>query len=120
MHAMTPEAFTCLLILVLGFYEYRRREEIHRLRMELLRRGDIPPDTSREWPEGRLLAVGVVLLLYAACLGGVILFTLNVGPKYASDINVIVALLSLPLLFLVLIFVRDMRRFMRNRKEEEA
>ncbi|HTO95090.1 MAG TPA: hypothetical protein VMM80_11940 [Bacteroidota bacterium] len=124
MASVTPEtaytALICAVIIVFGFYEYRRREEIHRLRMELLRRGDIPPDTSREWPQGRLLATGLVSLLYAACLGGVISLTSNVGPKYAGSLATIVALLSLPLLFLVLMFIRDMRRYMHNRKEGEA
>jgi len=124
MHAMTPEtictAFVSTLIVIFGFTEYRRREETHRLRMELLRRGDIPPDTGREWPRGRLLATGLVSLLYAACLGGVIFLTSKVGPKYAGFIHSLAALLSLPLLFLVLIFIRDLRRFMHHRKKEEA
>jgi len=122
--SFTPEtiyaATLSAAILIYGFYEYRRREETHRLRMELLRRGDIPPDTSRQWPQGALIASGLVTLLYAASLGGVLFLTLKVGPKYAVSIRSIVAFLSLPLLFLVLMFLRDLRRFVRNRKEEEV
>lgn len=122
MYSITPEivntAIICTLIIIFGFYEYRRREEAHRLRMAILRRGELPPDAGRPWPAVNLLSLGSVCILYAACLGVLLFMAVKVQPKYGSPILTVVAVLSPPLLLLVLMFIRDLRRLMRHRREE--
>jgi len=121
MYPITPEAvytaIACTAILVFGFYEYRRREQVHQLRMALLRRGELPPDPGRAAPVSRLVATVLVTLAYAGALGILVRLAAQAAPRYArSVLGVLLALLP-PLVVLVLIIIRDFRRLTRARRE---
>jgi len=111
-------ATLCVVIVAAGFYEYRRREGAHRLKLAILRRGEIPPDVGRPRPALRLLSLGSVCLIYAACLGGLEFMAASNGLHYSRPIHTIAAALSPPLVFLLLMFIRDLRRLRRRRQEE--
>jgi hypothetical protein len=101
-------------ILLYGLYEYRRRERIHRVDMEFLRRRIEPPqDSELIVPRWRILTVAVTALITLA-VGGVMVFRGIVTPRYGSPLIVIGCFFLLLAAPLILMILRD-RRIPRGR-----
>ena len=101
-------------ILLYGTFEYRRRERLHRLDMEYLRRGiEPPPESELLVPLWRTLTVALTACI-AIGAAGVLIFKGITHPEYGAPM-IFIALffisLAAPLVYMI---VRD-RRLPRGR-----
>ena len=108
-----------LLIVWYGVYEYRRRERVHGAAMEHLRCGEIPAtdvSTPRPWS---LFATGSVCAVLAGFAG--LLFITGIDSHNRSDwpLELMGGMMTVPLLILLLIFARDVRRYTSPHKSEK-
>jgi len=101
-----------LLIILYGVFEYRRREKAHGAMVEKIRSGaSIAPPVPRSalW---KLITTGSVSLLLALFAGGLLDAAMHSGGSSGAPLEIMAAMISVPLLLLVLIFVRDIRRYL--------
>ena len=102
------------VILLYGIYEHRRRERLHRLDMELLRRRiEPPPESDLTVPRWRIVTVAITACI-AIGAASVLMFKGIAYPRYGTPLIVIGCVflsLAAPLVFMI---VRD-RRLPRGR-----
>ena len=100
-----------LLIVLYGVHEYRRRENAHSAAMEHLRRGEVPEAAGsqpRSW--GPLLTCAMCALL--AGFAGILFYSGGHSrSSSAVPLEIMGGMITVPLLILVLIIVRDRRRY---------
>ena len=98
-----------LLIMGFGACEYRRREKMHRAAMEHFRRGENPIAAGSQPRARSLVTTGSVCALLAGFAG--ILFFTGLDSHNGSEwpLEVMGGMITLPLLILILIFVRDVQ-----------
>jgi sterol desaturase/sphingolipid hydroxylase (fatty acid hydroxylase superfamily) len=109
-----------LLIIWFGVHAYRRREKAHRAEMERLRHGEIPSAAGPKPRPWRLLTTGSICALMSG-FAGMLFFTGGHAHDGADwPLNVMGGMITLPLLILILIFVRDVRHFTRQQESEKA
>jgi hypothetical protein len=103
-----------LLIVCYGAYEYQRREKAQREAMELLRRGEVPSPAGSKPRPWRLLTTGSVCVL----LAGFVSLLFYAGAAWrrnsARPLEIMASLIAVPLAILVMIFVRDLRRYIMS------
>ena len=100
-----------LFIILYGVYEYRRREKAQSATIEKIRSGTtIAPQEPKPifW---KLLTTASVCGLLALFDGALLYAGIHSRGKSALDLEIMACMMSVPLLLLVLIFVRDMRRY---------
>jgi high-affinity Fe2+/Pb2+ permease len=100
-----------LLIVWYGVYEYRRREKAHSVAMEHLRRGEILPAACSKPHSWSLLTTGSVCTLLAGFAGMLFYTGMHLRNHYARPLEIMGCMISIPLLVLAAIFVRDLRRY---------
>jgi high-affinity Fe2+/Pb2+ permease len=111
-----------LLVVSYGVYEYRRREKSHRATMELLTRGEVLPAAGSQPRSWNLLTTGSICALLAGFAGSLFYTGVHLRNNYARPLEIMGCLITLPLVILLMIFVRDLRRYaaaQRVEKEEE-
>jgi hypothetical protein len=96
-------------ILIYGLFEYRRREQRHRIDMEFLRRGITPPQESElVVPRWRIATVAMTAF-FTFATAGILIFKGITHPGYRTPLFVIACVflaLSAPLVYMI---VRDRR-----------
>ena len=106
-----------LLIICYGVYEYRRREKAHRAIMEHLTRGEVLPAPETKPRSWRLLTTGSVCALLAG-FSGVLFYTgLHSHSGSARPLTVMACMIAVPLVILVMIFVRDLRQYLASQHD---
>jgi high-affinity Fe2+/Pb2+ permease len=100
-----------LLIVWYGVYEYRRREKAHSAAMENLRHGLIPAAAGSKPPSWSLLTTGSVCSLLAVFAGTLFYTGVHLRNNYGRPLEIMGCLITLPLVILLMIFVRDLRRY---------
>ena len=98
-----------LLIVCYGVYEYQRREKAHSVAMERLRRGEVLPTAGSGPRSWRLLTTGSVCLLLAGFAAALLYTGMHSHNSSARPLEIMAFMISVPLMILIMIFVRDLR-----------
>jgi hypothetical protein len=109
----------CLFIVWYGISEYRRREKAHSVAMEHLRRGELLHEagsTPRPWS---LVTTGSVCTLLASFAGMLFYTGMHLRSRDAGPLEIMGCLITIPLLVLLAIFVRDLRRYVAAKHGEK-
>lgn len=99
-----------LLIVCYGVYEYQRREKSHRIAMEHLRLGEVLHPAGAGPRSWNLVTTGSVCALLAG-FAGILFYTgMHSHNSSARPLEIMGVMITMPLVILLLIFVRDLRR----------
>jgi high-affinity Fe2+/Pb2+ permease len=107
------------LILLYGVYEYRRREKAHSAAMEHLRRGEAYSGVESAPPAWNLITTGSVCVLLAGFAAMLFYTGLHSHNNSAGPLEIMGGMMTVPLVILVLIFVRDLRRHAGSQLREK-
>jgi high-affinity Fe2+/Pb2+ permease len=108
-----------LLILWYGVYEYRRREKAHRAAVKHLGSGETLRTTGSGPRLWNLVATGSVCVLLAGFTGVLFYTGVHSRDNSSGTLRIMGGIITVPLLFLVLIFVRDVRRHAAALRQEK-
>jgi len=108
-----------LLIVCYGLYEYRRREKAHSAALERLRRGEVRPAAGPRYRPWRLLTTGSVCLLLAGFSAGLFYTGAHSRSNAARPLEIMGFMITVPLVILVMIFVRDLRAYTASQHDRK-
>jgi hypothetical protein len=112
-----------LLILMYGVGEYRRRKKRHAVAMEQLTRGEFVTDSGSQLRSWKLAATVSACVLLAGCVSMLLYTGAHAHNSSAILLEIMACVIAVPLLILVVIVVRDIRRYRGSRqfgKESEG
>lgn len=103
-------------IILYAVFEYQRREQIHREKIELLKRNIEPPPLIREVTIAKIMAMVIVALLL------VVVITLFVGLTLKGNMALIplAIMFTAVFIFLFLMLKRDIKIYRETDKKRDA
>jgi hypothetical protein len=105
-----------LLILMYGVGEYRRRDRMHSAAMDRLARGELVSDSGsrrRSWKHAASISVCAIL---AGCVAMLLYTGTHAHNSSTVLLETMACTIAVPFLLLVLIVIRDVRRFGGGRR----
>lgn len=111
--------FISLFIVWYGVSEYRRREKAHRVAMEHLRGGELLPAAVSKPRPWSLMTTGSVCALLAGFAGMLFYAGMHLRNHSARPLEIMGCMITIPLLVLVAIFARDLRRYVAEEHGEK-
>jgi sterol desaturase/sphingolipid hydroxylase (fatty acid hydroxylase superfamily) len=104
------------LFVLFGVLEYQNRESTHRFTIAWMRVGKDPPESWYEPKLWKLITITVVTIIFAGFTGFLGILGMKQGMGGPVPLVFVAATFVPPLVILILMIIRDLRKYVHHRR----